>query len=189
MLSADTLAQVYSRPERDGPHGGIRWPEMFGCAFKSGRTISLGKIRPRGGSGTAGAKGTTFESLSGPFFAYEYSVAGAYRLFVRDLRSGRVVRNVPSGPSVTRFHFGVDPIVSVVVKSSDGAVAWLVENENVLPVEPGVPNESEFTLFALDKNGERQLAIGKNLDPSSLAIAGSTLYWTQGGTPSSTHLN
>lgn len=189
MLSADTWAQVYSTPERHGPHGGISRPELFGCAFKLGRNISLGRIRPRGGSGTAGARGITFEALSSPFVAYEYSVAGAYRLLVRDLRTGRLVHDVPSGPVTTRFHFGVDPIVSVAVKGGDGAVAWLVENKSVLPVGFDVSNESEFTLFVLDKNGERQLAIGEDLDPSSLALSGSRVYWSQGGVAASTLLD
>ena len=42
-------------------------------------------------------------------------------------------------------------------------------------------SSKEYTVFALDKAGTRQLAVGSNVVPSSLALAGSTLYWAQGG--------
>ncbi len=193
MLSANSQAQVYSRPERAGPHGRVLWPEIFGCTFNFRSTFSLGEISPKGGGGSGGIKGIAFEVLSGPFVAYEYSVGSenfkGYHLLVMDLRTGRILRSIPSGPSITPTEVGVGPIVSVVVKGSDGAVAWVVESEGRLPLGGGTLSAPGFTLFAFDKNGERQLAVGKDVDPSSLAIAGNTLYWTQGGVPSSTHLN
>ena len=45
-----------------------------------------------------------------------------------------------------------------------------------------------YDLYALDSSGERLLASGTELAPSSLALAGSTLYWTQGGRPFSAGL-
>jgi hypothetical protein len=41
----------------------------------------------------------------------------------------------------------------------------------------------------VDKNGSRLLASSTEIDPSSLALAGSTLYWTQGGKSMSSPLN
>jgi len=37
--------------------------------------------------------------------------------------------------------------------------------------------------------GTRLLASGFDVSPSSLALAGSTIYWTQGGKPESSTLN
>jgi hypothetical protein len=66
--------------------------------------------------------------------------------------------------------------VAIVVKS-DGSVAWIVESS------------SEYQVRAVDKSGSRVLSSGTNIDPHSLALAGSTLYWTQGGKPKSAMLN
>jgi hypothetical protein len=42
---------------------------------------------------------------------------------------------------------------------------------------------------ALDATGEQVLAVGSNIAPESLALAGGTLYWTQSGKPMSAALN
>jgi hypothetical protein len=51
------------------------------------------------------------------------------------------------------------------------------------------PPAGSQVLHALDKTGERTLAVGSNIDPNSLALAGSTLYWTQSGRPALALLN
>ncbi len=62
----------------------------------------------------------------------------------------------------------------------DGSVAWIVETGE---------EEGRYQVHAVDKSGSRVLASGPNIDPSSLALAGSTLYWTQGDQPFSASLN
>ena len=71
-----------------------------------------------------------------------------------------------------------------MVVKSDGAVAWIAENEIGPPHGP-----PEYEVNAVDKTGNRTLAAGTDIAPSSLALAGSTLYWTQGGKPMSAPLN
>jgi len=70
---------------------------------------------------------------------------------------------------------------------SDGAVAWIVETQRGPFVgETGPP--TMFEVRAVDRTGSRLLASGSHFDPLSLALAGSTLYWTQGGQPFSAQL-
>lgn len=64
---------------------------------------------------------------------------------------------------------------------SDGAVAWIVET--------GYPDNVEYHVYAIDKTGRRMLASSADIVPYSLALAGNTVYWTQGGQPASTPLN
>jgi hypothetical protein len=77
------------------------------------------------------------------------------------------------------FSVGIGATAAIVVKS-DGAVAWIVETRQ---------EEGTYEVHAVDKAGSRLLASGADIDPSSLALAGSTLYWTQGGKPMSASLN
>ena len=62
----------------------------------------------------------------------------------------------------------------------DGSVAWIVETNE---------EEGEYQVHAVDKSGSRVLASNPDIDPTSLALAGSTLYWTQGGQPATASLN
>jgi hypothetical protein len=64
---------------------------------------------------------------------------------------------------------------------SDGSVAWIVDVY-------GSENPVEYQVRALDRSGGRVLASGAGIAPTSLALAGSTLYWTQGGKPFSASL-
>ncbi len=100
---------------------------------------------------------------------------------MRDLRTGRVVHEVPTGDNPYREDLGIGRATDVVVKT-DGAVAWIAEGKH--GKEYGV-----YQVHALDSSGERTLAVGPEIDPGSLALAGSTLYWTQGGKPFSAPLS
>lgn len=92
-------------------------------------------------------------------------------MVIRDLRTGRIVHRVPTGTPTepTPRYVGLGSAVAIVVKS-DGSAAWIV-----------APGTSEYQVHAVDKSGSRVLASGTNIDPHSLALAGSTLYWRQGG--------
>jgi butyrate kinase len=132
-------------------------------------------------------------TLAGPIAAYENTsnVEGTFReanegeskfiVTVLDLRTGRVIHEVPTGrpqppnPKV----IGAGVTTAIVVKT-DGAVAWIVET-NFKP--------AEYEVHALDKSGSRVLASGADVALSSLALTSSTLYWTQGGKPFSARLN
>jgi hypothetical protein len=101
---------------------------------------------------------------------------------VRDLRSGRVLHDVPTGTSgPPSFCFG--PAITLIVKS-DGAVAWISKDE-----DEGHPEPAPCEVHAVDGTGSKLLASGSDIEPYSLALGGSTLYWLQGGKPMSAALD
>jgi hypothetical protein len=122
------------------------------------------------------------------------------KVIVRDLRTGRVLHDVPTGtpPKPEPGSVGVGNIVALVLKSN-GSVAWIAEDSE----RSAAAKAAYFDVYATDKSGTRLLASGTDIDPSSLAlsagathlddyphtIAGNTLYWTQGGQSFSTTLN
>jgi hypothetical protein len=180
---ADSQAEVYEtiatvKQER----------EIFGCVYSRGRRILLGEPPAFSSSGGAGIDNI---ALAGPYVAYEHAVAdplkAAWTVVVRNLLSGRVVREAPVGGLTT--HHG--PTTKVVV-TGHGAVVWIVETRSA-PI-PGVGNDGkllrEFAVEAADESGVRLLAASSQaIDPSSLALSGSTVYWTEAGQPHSAVLD
>ena len=155
----------------------------YGCTFSNKRSYALGRYDPEclGSPQGGGCGGVEDITLAGPIGAYEESSespgeGASYTVVVRDLRTGRVLHKVAAGPP------GRGPTTGIVVKS-DGAVAWIVESRAV----SNPP--AEYQVHVLDKTGNRVLASGSEVEPHSLALAGSTLYWTQGGKPMSAVLN
>ncbi len=99
-------------------------------------------------------------------------------IIVRNLQTGAVLHRVP--PSIVN-HADFGPAAAIVVKA-DGAVAWAVERQ--------APDGSLVDeIRAADKMGYRVVATGPGIDAASLALAGSTLYWTQDGKPASAVLH
>ncbi|MHB1538294.1 MAG: hypothetical protein ACYCVV_20885 [Acidimicrobiales bacterium] len=144
-----------------------------------------------------GGSGTSHLTLSGEFVAYEhFSWSGSggvpggglheWWVVVRDLRTGRVLQKVPTGtplePEPT--YIGVGPVVTLMLDSRGTTAAWIADDYERTP---GVPGETSYKPFydveAVDKEGSRLLAAGTDIEPRSLALTGSTLYWTQGGVP------
>ena len=200
LIVADGQAEVYLRPEGSGPSG-YEPTEIFGCTYADRRSYSLGG--PPGYSSRGGGEATHY-TLDGSILAYEtygeltFPAPEGFQewhVVVENLRTGRVLHEVPTGTASAQAttsessgirqprYVGVGPVVTLVVKS-DGAVAWIVDNE--IPAQH-VP--AEYEVHAVDKTGSRLLASGAEIDPHSLALAGSTLYWTQGGKPMSSKLN
>lgn len=164
-----------------------------GCAYGSRRSYALGPIPygdPYGGTDVAR------ETLSGITAAYEIFESQVLNnkgwrkrwVVVRDLRNGRVLHRVPTGVSARPSqvgNVGIGRTTGLVVKG-DGAVAWIVATGEELP---NGEEQGTFQVHAVDSSGSRVLASGANIDPSSLALAGSRLYWMQGGVPMSAVLN
>jgi hypothetical protein len=166
---ANSQAEVYGAPGR-GTYEGL--DEAFGCAYAQGRSYRLSTIEECLGSSSGGC-GVSFELeiLAGSVVAYTAEAKGPqrYGVFVRNLRNGRLLHVATSATG---------PVEDLVVKS-DGAVAWVVQKRPRPENLSGPPAESE--IYAFDKSGKRLLASGTEIAPNSLALAGSTLYWTQGG--------
>jgi hypothetical protein len=181
LIAIDTRAQVYFAPE-PGEAGA---EAVYGCAYGRRRSYFIGKIADCGSSGCVGVE---HEVLAGPLVAYEdFSIGGvgsmsaSHLVVVRDLRSGRFLRKLPTGMSGSSNPkiIGTSSTTAIVLRS-DGAVAWIVE-----PACAGAAADGPtcYEVHAVDRTGSRILASGTDIDPHSLALAGSTLYWTQGGKP------
>jgi hypothetical protein len=184
LIAADAQAQVYERPV------GGEAEVFFACAYGSRHTYNLG-TGPPNISSQGGSENTDF-TLGGAMLAYEsswftsYPAPGAIEceadVVVKDLRTGRILHNVPTGTSSPpSLCFG--PAITLVVKS-DGAVAWISKDEEAHHPEP-----APYEVHVVDKTGSQLLASSTEIEPYSLALGGSTLYWLQGGKPMSATLN
>lgn len=185
LLAVDTHAQVYTVINEEGP-----FLEAYGCVYGR-RPYRLGGL-PEDFTSPTGGGGVRDIALNGSMAAYQYSEFGevgwaSWMVAVRDLRTGRWLHIVPTGkleePNPNPDSAGIGPAVTIVVKS-DGSVAWIAEDRFLSENKPAY-----YQLHAVDKAGSRVLAAGTTIDPHSLALAGSTLYWTQGGKPESAVLN
>jgi hypothetical protein len=166
LIDADAQAVVYEAPGRNEG-----FPEIFACAHgHKAYRLGVEAFFSHGGGG-----GVSDEALAGEMVAYESSLVSegsdSLIVVVRDLRTGRVLHHLSTDAEGT---------VRIVVKS-DGAVAWINGYGRVA-------GQNAYQLHAVDKLGNRLLATGTEIDPDSLALAGSTLYWTQGGQPMSATL-
>jgi hypothetical protein len=157
----------------------------------TGRNRAL-VVSEEGECSPSGCGGIRHLTLTGVMLAYEEYATGsisepAWSLWVtvQNLRTGKVLHSVPTGTLTPpkQYDVGVGPAVAIIVKS-DGAAAWIAENEQ--ESKEGSPY---YEVHAVDKTGTRLLAAGTNINPSSLAVAGNILYWTQGGKPYSAVLN
>lgn len=190
VIARNAQAEVYGLRERTS-HAATY--EYRGCVYGSKRSFQLGlEAVSCGPSGCFGVKHVT---LAGTTVAYETELSSnagngeviksEWYVVVITLRTGRVLHKVPTGvPSGESEHLaskliGAGETRAIVVKS-DGAVAWINDTFH---------KEDRFEVHALDATGERVLAVGSNIAPESLALAGSTLYWAQGGKPFSAVLD
>lgn len=193
LLAADAQAQVYAqrhlvRVPSYTSEALENEPETVGCALGGRRAFSLGPVI-QCAEGVYGQEcaGLRRAVVAGTIVAYEQVRTPCdpncvWRVLVRDLRSGRLLRDEPTGTSTNPAYeerVGIGPSTSIAVKGN-GSVAWIV---NAGEAEGG------YQLHAADTTGSRVLASGANIDPKSLALAGSTLYWTQAGEPFSAPLN
>lgn len=66
------------------------------------------------------------------------------------------------------------PTTGLVV-SPTGSVAWIVHDNQV-------PDPPTYQVWKANRgSAATMLAAGNDIDPSSLALGASTLYWAQGG--------
>jgi hypothetical protein len=181
ILTADPQAEIFEASSY-----------VFGCAYGHTKAYRLGSPPECGAPVCFGVK---HEMLAGSVVAYELYFTsegvGRWYVVVRDLRNGRMLRNVPTGIPLKHQpeNAGVGPVVGLAVKPN-GSVAWIAEDfERSTPTTSTSEEARYYDVYASDKSGTRLLASGLNVSPSSLALAGSTLYWTQGGKPESAVLN
>jgi hypothetical protein len=186
LVAANTRAEVFEAFYEPSAE------PRFGCAYGQRRPVVLGQAEYGSSSGAGGSGDYT---LAGTTVAFtETFCSGALGpgpggcseyLKVVKLRKGAVLHQ----GSV--MNAGCRARVLQLVLKEDGAVAWLAENsyggaseEMACPARSGARE-----VHALDSSGEHVLAAGTNIDPSSIALAGSTVYWMQGGQPHDGPLN
>ncbi len=187
LIVADAQAQVYIRSQ-----GYSEGEDVYlGCAHGRRHSYVVGGASEEISSQAGGE--TSRLTLAGPILAREESswISGVlgeagenkWHVVVTDLRTGRVVHEVPTGtPNPPEPRLVGDGATTALVVKSDGSVAWIVDVY-------GSENPVEYQVHALDRSGGRVLASGAGIAPTSLALAGSTLYWTQGGKPMSAPLS
>jgi hypothetical protein len=179
VITADHQAEIYAI--RKNEEEVVYW----GCVYGQARSVEVG-ITDECISNGGACDGTSRLTLVGTLVAREWSssfpaIGTEWLIEVEDLRTGRVLYSVPTGtifPPKPKT-VGHGPATAIVLKS-DGAVAWIVDT---------VQQSDMYQVHAVDKSGSRLLASGSDIDPSSLALAGSTLYWTEGGKPYSATLH
>jgi len=159
-----------------GPEG---LPTYYGCAYGH-KAYELGEAGTHGTpTGTAGVRPL---ALSNRIMAYEKTreIEGLPGLIENDLivvnlARRQVLYKVPTGTSTEPGTVGAGQVLSIVLK--EGSVAWIAAGD-----------EAGYQVHVIDKHGARTLAVGPEVDPFSLALGGSTLYWTQSGKPESSTL-
>ena len=191
VVARGVQAMVYRAEKPD-----LEYYGYWGCVYGRKRSLLLGRELVSGSPyASFGIKDVT---LAGDVVAYEVSFSSSplgvneslgsmeegkseRYVVVINLLSGRVLHKVPTGtlkPTVPKV-IGAGETRAIVVKS-DASVAWINDK---------FKKENRYEVHALDKAGDRVLAVGSNIAPTSLALAGSTLYWTQGGKPMSARLD
>jgi hypothetical protein len=206
VLFADAQAQVYYAREED-------FFNIRACEYGQRGSVFVATCNREEGVVTC-ARGANI-TLAGSIVAYEYAISSYNKyLFeekpfnkwyveVQDLRTGHVLHKVPTGAALKPEprSIGTGSVVKLVLKSN-GSVAWIANDGQRTGSEPP-PEVPYLNVYALDKTGIRLLAAGNGIDPASLAlsdggvnasltgrpVAGSTLYWTQGGKAFSSSLN
>ncbi len=157
---------------------------IFGCAHGAKRSYRLGPIS----YGSASGSGGTYPiALAGPVVAYDVGETAPFRtptgfsaeeIWVRNLRTGKLLHRMPNGSPAESEDIGLGETTAIVVKG-DGAVAWIVRTGRT----------EDLQVRSADKTGSHVLVTSPEIAPESLALAGSTLYWTQGNKPMSATLN
>ena len=189
VLLSDRDAAVYRIRigNRRGPQ-----IETRGCAFAGSRHSYLVWSEPAGEESVRRFDGIDHLVLRGTMIAYEKSFdlshpfgtgnedeegPAEWRVIVRDLRGGRTIHDVTTGPSNSAHPKEIgDGRAFVIVLKADGAVAWTTGAE---PAEDGV--------HLLDREGSREFKVAR-LAPHSLTLVGSSIHWTEGGLPRSAFL-
>jgi hypothetical protein len=195
IVIADAQIEVYEAPGQGANEGLV---VAYGCAYAQGRSYRLGVVEGENcvGSETGGCGGIKLVTLAGSVVAYTEGTGSSSesinRIVVRNLRGGRILHRVPTGTRVhpRRGYVGSGLARALVVKS-DGAVAWIAENDELT-----VEEATYYEVHRIDRAGSQVLASGNDINPFSLALSSNTyrgappeVYWSQGGKAFSTPLN
>jgi hypothetical protein len=153
---------------------------IFLCSYRTGRRTSLGT------DDCFNSIEVELTRFSRRFLAVDLLSCGpggsVSTLDVRRTRDGRRIRRVRAVPAPP-FMPGALMRVTDLVLRGDGSLAWIVETRETESASP------RYQVRTSVRGTESTLlAEGTDIPPGSLALAGSTLYWTQAGAPRSAPL-
>lgn len=169
-IDAGSGGRVFYRPTRDPDR-------VYLCSYRTGRRT------PIGWDDCFNAAEVQLTRFSRRLLAVDTlscaSGGTVSTLDMRRTRDGRRLRRVAAAPFVP----GRLAEVTDLVLRGDGTMAWIVElrDSAMSPPSYELRRSGAGTASAL-------LALGADIAPGSLALAGSTLYWTQAGAPRSAPL-
>jgi hypothetical protein len=167
--------------------------DTFGCLYSRNRRYKIGDYA----HDDYGVLGQRNVRLAGRYVAFEDYSEGKdglqYHVVVIDLRDGRRVHDVATGPTpadtgVQGFAFGIGPTTRLQLRAT-GAVAWIARNRYSADVEYEVRKRDTNSARGSDGDlGTKLLARGANIAPTSLRLRRSTLTWIQDGQPETARL-
>lgn len=169
--SGKPSVRVYTKPKGKG----IRW---YACLGPGGRPVELDTIS--GGSGGS----LKFLQVRSPYVAFDsemvngagdtdYSIVQSWKLTSRS--ATRVHGVEPEAPANTSG-YSVDSLVL----AANGAIAWMGHIGNSYDVRSSDDATFGTTSRILDQ--------APGIEPGSLALGGSTVFWTRAGIPQSAKL-
>jgi len=169
-VEASRYARIFSKPRVRRP--AYRVTAYYGCLYSAGKKFHLGDV------GEPGLFISSFSPLrlAGRFAAYGISYEGPAGGFyavvrVRDLRNGSVFEH--EAFSAGSNDDGTKQ-VSDLELSRDGSVAWIAR------VNAQSPPPTEVHIGS--RTGARLADVGFAIEPLSLALSGSRIYWYNGAT-------
>jgi hypothetical protein len=130
-------------------------------------------------------------ALAGSFVAYSLNecTPGGIRggVFARRARGGRTLRVINGGPDAALGNEHTTSIeITDLVLGPGGSIAWIVRISDEAGQQTGTVRYQ--VRRAEGRRGSTLIAGSGGIAPDSLALAGSTLYWTDGGVPRSARL-
>ncbi len=155
--------------------------DLFGCLWGA-KTYTVWS------AGEGGVQLAQFVTMRGTYAAFNggggSSSDSSSSLGVMDLKTGKERGlAVAVGPG----SYDTGRVTSLVLKAN-GSIAWISQTSGVAnPSTPQlIPTLTE--VYADDSSGRRMIASSTAISPTSLALAGSAIYWLQGGVAESATL-
>jgi len=182
---ANSRAEIFTAP---GPFSKAR--EYYGCATGSRLRVDLGVVN----DAQIDFSGSRQVRLVGTIAALEtsgsaHASGSSFDILVYDVKRRRLLRRLPTGtptPTQTKNAYpetleGVGDTTALVLQP-DGAVAWIVH-------DTAAPDPPTYQVIKANAGQPPTvLATGTDIDPTSLALGGTVLYWEQNNSPHSAQL-
>lgn len=159
---------------------------VVACHLRTGREVEIGVDLQSTDRSIVGPV-----ALAGRFVAYSNAFRGRsgadIGILVRDVRTGRTVRSYGVREFVEPGDRDFVERTSDLVLRADGTAAWIFEVEE--RDDQGTTVRVRYEVHRFMGREQVLLDSGTDVEPGSLALAGSRLYWMKGGQPRSVVLD